>query len=71
MSNDDVQLIEDVCNVMDKVYMKGESLKKMDNEFKLFENETDRFGQHDQINGNLNIVFLEIWNLMSNLYFKV
>lgn len=45
---------------MDKVYMKGESLKKMDNEFKLFENETDRFGQHDQINGNLNIVFLEI-----------
>lgn len=45
---------------MDKVYMKGESLKEMDKEFKLFENETDRFGQHDQINGNLNSVFLEI-----------
>lgn len=40
--------------------MKGESLKEMDKEFKLFEYDTDRFGQHDQINGNLNSVFLEI-----------
>lgn len=59
---DDVHLIDDVCNVMNKVYMKGESLEKMDEEFKLSQNETDRLEQPDLINGNYNIAFLEIYS---------
>lgn len=59
---DDVYLIGDVCNVMNNVYMKGESLEKMDEEFKLSQNETDRLEQLDLINGNYNIAFLEIYS---------
>lgn len=42
--------------------MKGESLEKMDEEFKLSQNETDRLEQLDLINGNYNIAFLEIYS---------
>lgn len=67
----DVQLIEDVCDVMNKVYMKGESLEKMDEEFKLSQYETGRLEQPDQINGNYNIAFLEFYNLLFNLYLYI
>lgn len=59
---DDAQLVQDVCNVMNKVYMKGENLQKTDEEFKLSQNETDRLEQPDLINGNYNIAFLEIYS---------
>lgn len=62
LSMDDAQFVQDVCNVMNKVYMKGENLQKTDEEFKLSQNETDRLEQPDLINGNYNIAFLEIYS---------
>lgn len=55
----DVQLMKNCCDIMNKVFIKGESLEKTKEELKLSQEETEKWEKLTPNKGNNILAFLD------------